>query len=332
MPPSPAVDRAARGEGAGKLILFGEHAVVWGAQAVATSLPRGAEATATPRRQGAEPGSRLSLYDASRRQLAALKLPPQADEEAPTLERAVGAILDQFELTSPGLDLEVTFHLPPGVNLGSSAAMAFALARAIAKSTGALNAPERVERAVLASEQIFHGDASGVDQAAASSHGVIAFRRGETSRTLPLGAPLHLVVCLAEPGAPTAEMVASVTARRAAFPEAFEPLRGLCEALSREAERALARGDLERLGELMDMNHGALVTMGVSTAALDRACHRARALGALGAKLTGGGGGGCVVALAPTGQDAERLARSLRADYQDAFTASIPASCDPFTR
>ena len=331
MPPSPAADGAARGEGAGKLILFGEHAVVWGAQAVATSLPRGAEASATPRCQGAEPGSRLNLYDASRRQLAALKLPPQA-EEATTLERAVGAILDQFELTSPGLDLEVTFHLPPGVNLGSSAAMAFALARAIAESTGALHAPERVERAVSASEQIFHGDASGVDQAAAGSHGVIAFRRGEASRPLPLGAALHLVICLAEPGAPTAEMVARVTARRATFPEAFEPLRGLCEALSREAERALAQGDLERLGELMDMNHGALVTMGVSTAALDRACHRARALGALGAKLTGGGGGGCVVALAPTGQDAERLARSLRADHQDAFTASIPASYDPFTR
>lgn len=296
------LEPAAAGRGRAKLILFGEHAVVWGEPAVAISLPVGAKAEA---RFSVAPHSQLRLKDGRRDKILAAvdARPPSAEaSQDAALQAAFYALLGVFEPPS-ALDVQVDLEIPTGVGMGSSAALAVAAARAIAQL---LERPDLVEEAVWASERVFHGNPSGLDQQMASARsGLYIWARQQPEETWaarPLKAPpLTLAVCQAAPGASTAQMVELVAAKRAREPALVDQLHSFIGHISRTAHQALSQADWARAGELMDLNHGALVALGVSTLQLDLACHAARSAGALGAKLTGAGGGGCVVALTPDG-------------------------------
>lgn len=290
----------ARGSGRGKLILFGEHAVVYGKPAVAAGLPRGARAIA---RAAAGELSTLSLREEPGGEVRT-RISPSADGER--VERAFAAILSQFGADRPDanepVDVDVTIEVPIGVGLGSSAALAVAVSRALASF---FERPEKVDDAVEASERVFHGNPSGIDQLAAASGGLFFFSRGDGLESAPIEAPpLTLAVCQAGPAASTSEMVEGVAGLNEREPQLVSYLNMLMGDIARSASGALSDGDWRRVGELMDMNHGALSALGVTTAELDAACHTARHAGALGAKLTGAGGGGCVYALTPDGADA----------------------------
>ncbi len=294
-----------RGFGSGKLILFGEHAVVHGAPAVVTGLKRGAHARA---RVLASRTARLTLHDATRSPSAPLLSVERGQEEQP-LALAWGHILREFPEVS-GVEVDVQLDLPAGAGLGSSAALAVASARALASLVdGAPWRPDdpRVWRAVEASEGVFHGRASGIDQAAALDGTMCRFQRrdGQLERQALHAPGLHLAICQASPGASTAAMVSGVAARYEAQPQLMGQLFGLVGGLVEAAIEAIQRRDWATIGALMDLNHGALVAMGVSSEPLDAACHVARQAGALGAKLTGAGGGGCVVAV--LGADATKV-------------------------
>jgi mevalonate kinase len=283
--------------GAGKIILFGEHAVVRGAPALASGLPGGCEALVTSQPSGP---ARLSLHDGTAGD--ALLDTASAGESHTGLARAWSAICAALGMTGAALHVRATLYIFPGSGLGSSAALAVAAARALlSAAAGAACDPHdpRVMAACAASEAVFHGQASGVDQAAALHGGLIRFvRRPQTTITPITGhAPFKLAVCQAAPGASTAEQVAGVMARHARQTTLIDELDGWIGQLTEAAIAAIHAADWPMLGELMDLNHGALVSLGVSTEALDTACHVARRAGALGAKLTGAGGGGCVIAL-----------------------------------
>lgn len=284
----------ARGSGRAKLILFGEHAVVYGKPAVVAGLPRGARSVA--RTAGADT-STITLRSADDEVMVDRVV---SDPNGEPLAASFHAILQQFDARAP-VDLDVTLEVPVGVGLGSSAAMAVATARAVGELFGE---PDRVDDAVRASEEVFHGNPSGIDQLAATEGGLIFFSRGERIEAAPIEAPpLTLAVCQAGPAASTAEMVGKVAARKRREGQLVDYLNMLIGDTARTATEALREGDWSRVGELMEINHGALCALGVSTAAIDAACHTARQAGALGAKLTGAGGGGCVFALTPDGAD-----------------------------
>lgn len=277
------------GRGFGKLILFGEHAVVYGVPAIVAGLSLGATATVVR----AAPTS-LTLVDASGR-VSAVAI--AAADGAP-LERALRAMISALGL---GEDFQVTATLdvPIGVGMGSSAAMAAAVARALAEEFS-LSA-DVVEAAVSASESVFHGSASGIDQAAALTGGVFEFERGSPPKISPITMPsVELVVIEAGPPALTSEVVARVAKRLQRRKIVGSTLLSAIREVVVEALPSLSAGDWEGVGELMDINHGLLKALGVSTPELDRACEDALAAGALGAKITGAGGGGCVIALAPS--------------------------------
>jgi mevalonate kinase len=159
---------------------------------------------------------------------------------------------------------------------------------------------EAVEAAVAASEAVFHGSASGIDQAAALTGGVFEFERGVPPKITPIRIPpVQLVVIEAGLPALTSDMVTGVASRLSRRKTTGRKVLAAIREVVAEASSALQAGDWASVGELMDMNHGLLKALGVSTPELDRACEDAVAAGALGAKITGAGGGGCVIALTP---------------------------------
>lgn len=277
----------------GKVLLFGEHAVVWGQPAIAAGLSCGLTAYA---RLGTEP---------ARLQVPAWSLEVLLEDPAHRVARACRALFDAMDVPISGWNLEVDAALPAGAGLGSSAALAVSLARAVAQATGQTLSDQRLFDVAMAAERVFHGQPSGLDHAAAIHGGVFTFLRpgGAAAGAAPVlsplevGAPLSFLIAQVEAGADTGRMVAGVATRRSAAPTVILPVLDAIGGIVAEATAAIAAGDAARLGLLMDLNHGLLGALGVSTPTLDAACWAARQAGALGAKLTGAGGGGCLVAV-----------------------------------
>ena len=270
------------GRGNGKIILLGEHAVVYGVPAMAAGIERGATATASVDEAGGP----------SRLRLLPLGLTVNAHSAEP-LSRAFRALL---EATPGATDVTWTVNarleMPPGAGLGSSAALGVAIARALDPRVTPVDAVERAS----AWERVFHGNPSGIDATAAAYGGWFLFRRGIGVE--PMKSSAEMLVCVGNSGvsASTKKMVEQVARVRERNAAAVQKIFDSIASLVRTARQALESGNVGTLGRLMDINHKYLVQLMVSTPELDRLCEVARESGASGAKLTGSGGGGCVIA------------------------------------
>jgi mevalonate kinase len=299
------------GQACGKVILLGEHAVVYGVPALAVGIGRGARATATPLERGP-----------SRLHVVRWNITVRENDEEHDLARAFRALLDATRDDAPDLAphaVEVEAELPPGGGLGCSAAMGVAIARAIdpAASDDALQ-----ERA-MAWERVFHGNPSGVDSAVAARGGCIFYRKGEALEPVRVRGALHLCVGSTGLASSTKSMVEAVARLRARRPEivakSFEGVRSLVS----NARLAIEAGDRFALGKLMDLNQMLLGGLFVSTPEIERMCALAREAGALGAKLTGAGGGGSVVALVPSASAAAAVLAAWRKDKFHGFATAV---------
>jgi mevalonate kinase len=279
--------RSGKGRAHGKVILLGEHAVVYGVPAIAAGLAQGVSAMAVP-----GPAGRAHLCAPS------WGIEARAKGES-AIDRAFRAILEYLHWGDAGVEVVIEPEIPAGAGLGASAAMAVATARALADLAGRRLPDEEASAAAFLSEKVIHGNPSGLDNAIAAYGGVRYFQRGVSLEPLAVATPFSLVVGHSgEPGS-TRETVAAVAAlhkgRTAETEEHFREIAALVES----ARDAIELWDLETLGECMTEAHAHLQWLGVSTFALDRMVDAALEAGALGAKLTGGGGGGCAIALAP---------------------------------
>ena len=274
MKPAATAAGPATGRASGKVILLGEHAVVHGQAAIAGPLDRGLCVTLT--RSCGDPAEDPQLRAALR----------AAAHDCPTG-------------IAEGLAVRVAGDLPEAVGLGSSAALSVALVRALAMATGTILDAHDLARRANRVESLFHGRPSGLDVAAAASSAWIRFRIGEPPEIRPLVCARALELVAIETGAThrTRETVLDVSRRHAEAPADLEPIFRDIGGLVAAGEWALARGDLPELGRLMTANHERLAQLGVSTPRLDQAVQAALEVGALGAKLTGGGGGGLAIAL-----------------------------------
>lgn len=269
----------------GKVLLFGEHAVVHGCSAIAAGIPAGARATARP---------------ADSWQLAAPCWGVDVREgDGGRLGEALAVLAELADGEPKRITIES--ELPAGAGLGSSAAMAVAAIRALRQGDGEQPLSfDELWQAALRVERVFHGNPSGLDHAAAIRGGVFRFRRNTPLpdiTPLRLGAPMYLVIGQAEAGADTGVMVARFSDRLQRCTRTGAAVLDAFRAIVEDAAEAISAAETERLGELMTINHGLLQGMGVSTPALDAACAAAVSAGASGAKLTGAGGGGCMIAL-----------------------------------
>jgi mevalonate kinase len=271
-------DAPARGRAGAKVILLGEHAVVYGRPAVASGLALALEAEA---RRGAGPRLESDI---------------EADARGETLvakaARAVG--LEPREWT-----VRVWSKIPAGQGLGSSAALSMGVLRALAAAAGRTLASDEELRLGRTLEGIFHGTPSGIDPAAAALGTTFRFVRGDPPVVEPirLGAAVPLVIAFGGPARSTGAAVGALRARWQADPTRYDALFNEIAGVVASGVRALRAGDLAGLGAAFDRNQSLLGALGVSSPEIERRVAAARAAGALGAKLTGGGAGGGIVAL-----------------------------------
>jgi len=277
------------GVAAGKVILLGEHAVVYGKHALALPLPGAVSATVRESESG------LSL------DVPEWGLSRRIGARGSDLDAAIRLILRELNIDQDGFAIRMRSTLPRAMGLGSSAAFAVAIVRAFDVAFALGLADERINEIAFACEKIAHGTPSGIDNTLATHARPMLFRNagGLEFEELELKEPPPIVIASCDKRGGTHEQVAGVRARyddsRKSYAAIFEQI----DALSTAGAAALSRRDYEELGRSMNINHGLLNAIGVSTAELEQMVDIAREAGAVGAKLTGAGGGGSIVALCP---------------------------------
>jgi len=297
--------------GWGKIILLGEHAVVYGYPALAAALDRGVTIAPVPTPKGGPLRLDIPTWD--------LSVTAASTSDHP-VARSLAAIADALDVGRPAVSLVGDAQIPPGAGLGSSAALAVAVARALLEHARRPLDPATVTTAASASEQLLHGRASGIDVAIAIAGGMGVFRRNTGLRRITIPHPLRVLVGPSGSPRSTAAMVERVAEATHAAPsdERLVELGGLTDT----ATAALLAGNLPALGTAMDRAHAILDGLGVSTPQLDALCEAARAAGAYGAKLTGAGGGGAVIAIAPREREGDVLA-AWRSAGVEGFAARV---------
>jgi len=256
----------------GKLILMGEHAVVYGHPALAIAVNRGMRV-----RLHSRPGA--TGIDHS-----------FADD--PRLTEALHRVLPVA-----GVGVEIESTLPIGRGMGSSAALAVALGRASLKLEGKPVTSEAVNERAFAVERIFHGQPSGIDHTVSMRGGALLYNRTDIGPEFQRFELPDLPIVVIDSGSAgnTADMVRSVAERI----EDVRPYLDQISELLQNTKAALQKGDLVAIGQAWHENHWLLRAIGVSTPTLDKIVRVAAESGATGAKLAGAGGGGVVIALAP---------------------------------
>jgi mevalonate kinase len=302
----------------GKVILLGEHAVVYGVPALAVGIDKGVRTTRTvaPNHELCVPAWGMSVL-------------PSVAEDAEPLARAFSAILVETErhraAATPAQSpfrVEAEVHLPPGGGLGCSAALGVAVARALDPDA----TESEIAQRVMAWERVFHGNPSGVDAAVSASGGCVYFRRGAPIERVAIGAPILLCVGHSGVASSTKSMVDAVARLAERRPDVAQKTWDGIRALVENAKLAVQAGDHLALGRLMDLNQMLLSGLFLSSTEIEQMCALARSAGALGAKLTGAGGGGSVVALVPSPEIAQKVLFAWQEAGYTSFFAQVAAA------
>jgi mevalonate kinase len=299
---------AVRAHAPGKVILFGEHAVVYGRAAIAAPVQQ-VRATTTVMAEPRLPAGQVRL------QAPDIHLEAMLDElpAGHPLALAVRLVLDDLHVPRlPACTLRITSTIPVASGLGSGAAVTVSLLRAVSAFLGQPLEPSRLSALAYEVEKIHHGTPSGIDNTVIAFEQPVFFVRGQPLETFAPAVPLHLVIGDTGVSSPTAIAVGDVRRAWQSALSEYEALFDRADRISRQARSEIERGDPTALGLLMVEAQEVLKSMGVSSSDLDRLVAASLAAGALGAKLSGGGRGGNMIALVHSGA-ASQVAAALEA-------------------
>ncbi|MFN2218941.1 MAG: mevalonate kinase [Anaerolineae bacterium] len=275
----------------GKVILFGEHAVVYGRPAIAVPVTE-VQASASVEPGEAGQGVVVVAPDLGRR--IAMR---EAAEDEP-LARIVRVTLARMKAErEPDLTITVTSTVPVARGMGSGAAVSTAIVRALSRHFEFWLTSRAISDLVFQTEVLYHGTPSGIDNTVISFEKPIYFIKDEGWEVFWVGRPLLLLIADTGTASSTKEVVSDLRRRYQADPEQYAPTLDRIGEIVPAARACIERGQDEELGRLMDENHGLLQRLGVSCAELDRLVEVARSEGALGAKMSGAGWGGNMIAL-----------------------------------
>ncbi|HET9817742.1 MAG TPA: hydroxymethylglutaryl-CoA reductase, degradative [Rhodanobacteraceae bacterium] len=302
------VDEAEYATGYGKAILLGEHAVVYGRHAIAVPVPMAIRARAEESKDGTQ--LIIPRWGVEQRLVPGTKHPG-------SLLQSLELILANLELTDRPLRIQVYPNLPRANGLGGSAALAVAVIRALDRHCELGLTDSQICALSYECERVAHGTPSGIDNTVATYGQPLLFQRGDPPVVEPLhfAKPLPMVIGLSGVESLTARTVRRVREAWQRNRKLYERIFDEIDSLAMQGIKALDAWDLQQFGELMNICQGQLNALQVSSWELEEMIQVARANGALGAKLTGGGGGGAMIALCP--DDPGRVVRALQqAGYQ----------------
>jgi mevalonate kinase len=277
----------------GKIILFGEHAVVYGRPAIAVPLPLVQASAEVADLPDLQPG-RVRIEAPN---VGVSRWLDECPDDDP-LGRAIRLTLDELDDGKlPAMRLTVTSDIPIAAGLGSGAAVSVAIIRALSGHIGKPLEMERQSALAFEVEKLHHGTPSGIDNTVVTYNQPVYFTRGEAPQRFEIGRPFWLAIGVSDMPSPTAAAVSMV---RQGWLEQAERFEGLFDAIGEiavRARRAIEAGRPAELGPMMNQNQEFLEELGVSSAVLRELIEAARNAGASGAKLSGAGLGGNVIAL-----------------------------------
>ncbi|MCO6040331.1 mevalonate kinase [Thermococcus alcaliphilus] len=290
-----------------KIILFGEHSVVYGKPAIAAAIDLRTYVKAEFNENGRirieakdirTPGLTVSFTED---QIYFETDYGKAAEVLSYVREAINLVMEEAG-KQKGITVSITSQIPVGAGLGSSAAVAVATIGAVSKLLGLELSKEEIAKLGHKVELLVQGASSGIDPTVSAVGGFLYYQKG-SFESLPV-VELPIVVGYTGSSGSTKELVAKVRKNYEEMPEIIEPiLNSMGKLVEKAREVILAEYDKEikfqLLGRLMNINHGLLDALGVSTKSLSDLVYASREAGALGAKITGAGGGGCMYALAP---------------------------------
>lgn len=306
----------------GKVILCGEHAVVYGAPAIALPVFDVHTRTSIHARPAASPGEVRIIAP-----IIHLNKPLEAIEPSHPLRAAIQLVINELGITQlPACEIRISSSIPLATGLGSSASVTISLARALGLFLGHPMLDEIVNRIAFEVEKINHGTPSGIDNTVITYEKPVYFQANSPIEHLRINRGFSLVIAESGSASLTVETVTGVRERRLANLEEYDNIISNIGEISREIKRILCTDDLTLNGSLLTMNHNLLTQLSVSTPALDALVKAALKAGASGAKLSGGGGGGNIIAITDP-----RFARDVARDLEAhgavrTIITTIPAS------
>lgn len=296
--------------GFGKLILFGEHFVVYKAPALVGAVAARTTCVVAP--SNAEWSHGLIIEDNRP------AVPGYKDEKAEEMLSGTNLVLQHmgWDVSKRGLKITLGGDLTCVSGIGASAAHCVSLARALAEAMGRTITEEEVNAAGFAGEKGYHGTPSGIDNTAATYGGVLKFQRTDGAplfETERFASPAYIVYASTGITASTTKVVGDVAAKKAANEAWFEDLLVRYNSIYERSREALRNCDWALIGQLADENHALCQDLTVSCEELDELVLAARAAGALGAKMSGTGRGGLMWAICVDSTSQEVVYQALSA-------------------
>lgn len=286
----------------GKVILFGEHFVVFGKPAIVLAIDKRAFAAVKTRRD-----SRIHIDDFTAPRVSGYFEKDKfiighggqnAESKLKPIKNAVQQVLE-IAGKNVGVDIEIQCSIPIAAGLGYSAAVVAATVKATSHLLDMELSKTDIFNITLESERLVHGNPSGIDPTVTTYGGVLLFRKGKEFSRIDVKEDIPLIIGNSEIKHSTGKLVSMVKQRQEKHPSIINPIIEAGGKIVLNAVNALENLDFTELGELMNINQGLLCAIGVSTYSLEKLVYAAREAGAYGAKLTGAGGGGCMIALSP---------------------------------
>jgi len=289
------------GYGYGKVILFNEHFVVYGIPAIASAIDK--KTIAEVKKCNGKYAKDI-IHD-EREETPGYKK-EKAEQQRESIKRIKNAM---------GIDecIEIWLHgsLRAASGVGASAASCAAIARAISDEFGMHFSNEEINNFAYEGEKAYHGNPSGIDNTCATFGGLVWYEKGKKMERIVLKKPVEIVMGDTGKVANTKKAVEGVRERREAYKDKYDGIFNEARHLVNEAKEQLIKMDLKKVGELMNKNHELLQAIEVSSPELDFLVNIALKNGAYGAKLTGGGLGGYMVALTPGVELQEKVAKAI---------------------
>ena len=307
------------GIGFGKAILFNEHFVVYGVPAIVSAIGKYTVAKVEPIDK-----SSWNLNDNRK------ATPKYKEDKIEQQKDSINRILKKMniDLSKKGIEITLDGNLYCASGIGASAASCVAIARALSDHYDLNLSDEEINEIAYEGERGYHGTPSGIDNTASTFGGLIWFEKGENNVIEKIVPPNPIEIVMGDTGkvADTTAAVAGVRARKEKNPEKYKEIFDRADNIAYLAKDAIQDEDFKELGKLMNENHKLLQQIEVSSRELDFMVKLARDQGALGAKLTGGGLGGNIIALTPSRDLQDDVANAIEKEGFQTLKTVIGAS------